>query len=73
MLSIVSFFCGITAPFGAYIGWNEKKAIDAGRRDPKNRGMAIAALVIGAIGTALLLLGVLFFILVIVLAAGSSA
>lgn len=47
VLSILGFFCCITAPIGAYLGYREKEAIDAGRRDPANRGKAVAALVIG--------------------------
>jgi len=47
VLSICGLFCCITAPIGAWIAYREKEAIDAGRRDPKNRGQAVAALVIG--------------------------
>lgn len=47
VLSVLGLFCCITAPIGAYIGYREKEAIDAGRRDPANRGKAVAALVIG--------------------------
>lgn len=49
VLSIAGLICCITAPIGAYIGYREKEAIDAGRRDPANRGKAVAALVIGSI------------------------
>jgi len=60
VLSISGFFCCITAPIGAYLGYREKEAIDAGLRDPNNRGKAVAALVIGlvffAITAAVLLL-----------------
>jgi len=49
VLSILGLFCCITAPIGAYMGYREKEAIDAGRRDPANRGKAVAALVIGVI------------------------
>lgn len=49
VLSVLGLFCCITAPIGAYIGYREKEAIDAGRRDPANRGKAVAALVIGLI------------------------
>lgn len=47
VLSICGLFCCITAPIGAWIAYREKEAIDAGRRDPKNRGQAVAAIVIG--------------------------
>lgn len=49
VLSVLGLVCCITAPIGAYIGYREKEAIDAGRRDPANRGKAVAALVIGLI------------------------
>ena len=49
VLSILGLFCFITAPFGIFIAYKEKVAIDEGRRDPSNRGQAIAAIVIGAV------------------------
>ena len=49
VLSIAGLLCCVTAPIGAYIGYREKEAIDAGRRDPANRGKAVAAIVIGLI------------------------
>jgi hypothetical protein len=64
VLSICGLFCCITAPIGAWIAYREKEAIDAGRRDPKNRGQAVAALVIGlslfviTAGGLLLILGI---------------
>lgn len=73
VLSIVGFFCGITAPFGLWFGWKERTAIDAGRRNPANRGQAIAAIVIGAITTAIAILIVAFFLLIVVAASASSA
>ncbi len=68
VLSIVGFFCCLTAPVGAFLGWQEKNAIDAGRRDPSKRGQAMAALIIGLVFTVLAVLGVLFFV-----AVGSTA
>jgi len=64
VLSIVGFFCCITAPFGTYLGWAEKKGIDEGRRDPSNRGVAIAAMVIGGLTIGLTVLAVLFVLVV---------
>jgi len=58
VLAILGFFCLVTAPVGAMIGLNEKKAIDAGRRDPKNRGTAKAAMIIGFALSALLVVGI---------------
>jgi hypothetical protein len=57
VLSILGFFCCITAPIGAFVAYREKEAIDAGRRDPANRGTAVAALVIGLSLFALIALG----------------
>ena len=65
VLSIVgALLCCLTAPVGAYLGYVEKNAIDAGRRDPANRGQAMGAFVVGLIVTGLYVLGFLFFILV---------
>lgn len=47
VLSILGLFCCLTAPVGVFLAYREKGAIDAGRRDPKNRSQAVAALVIG--------------------------
>jgi uncharacterized membrane protein YjgN (DUF898 family) len=62
--------CGILAPFAWSIGNTEIRAIDAGRRDPANRGTASAGRILGIIGTVLLILGVLalvaFILLVVV-------
>ncbi len=51
--------CNILAPFAWVIGNNEVNAIDAGRRNPSNRGMAQAGKILGIIGTVLLIIGVL--------------
>ena len=58
VFSILGLFCFITAPVGAFLGYREKVAIDEGRRDPANRGKAVAAIVIGL----LFAVGGLFFI-----------
>lgn len=51
--------CQILGPFAWYLGNKEVDAIDAGRRPPENRGMAVAGRVLGIIGTVLLGLGLL--------------
>ena len=51
VLAIVGIFCFITAQIGVFMGFKEKAAIDEGRRDPANRGKAIAAIVIGLLIT----------------------
>ena len=52
----------LLAPFAWWLGGKEKRAIDEGRRDPANRGLAVAGWVLGIIGTVLLGLYVLFAI-----------
>lgn len=51
VLSILGLFCCLTAPVGAFLAYRERGAIDDGRRDPKNRGQTVAALVIGLVIT----------------------
>lgn len=69
VLSIIGFFIPLLGPPGLILGFLEKKAIDDGRRDPKNRGVAIAAIVIGILTT----LWLLFFVLILVVAIAASA
>lgn len=61
--------CGPLAIAGTVFAYQEKEAIDAGRRDPSKRGMAVAALIIG--GLALLLWGALLILVLIGSAAGA--
>ncbi len=62
--------CSVLAPIAWYMGNEEVRAIDAGRRDPANRGTANAGRILGIIGTVLAAIGI---ILVIVLVAGGSS
>ena len=57
--------CSILAPIAWYMGNEEVRAIDAGRRDPTNRGTANAGRILGIEGTVLMGLGIilLFFLL----------
>lgn len=49
-LSILGFFCcAITAIVGLVMGRNEMKAIDEGRIDPRSRGVAQAAFIVGIV------------------------
>ena len=54
------------------MGNTERKAIDEGRRDPANRGKAMAALIIGAIIGVLTILFILGIILLFVLGGASA-
>lgn len=68
--------CGIIAPFAWSIGNTEVNAIDAGKRDPANRGMGQAGKILGIIGTVLLGIGIvvgfMFLFIGIFVAASSS-
>jgi hypothetical protein len=63
------------APFAWVIGRKEVRAVDDGRRDPANRGVALAGQIMGIIGTVLLVLGVvaLIVLIVVVAAIGSTS
>jgi len=66
-LALVFGIVGVTvfsilAPFAWWIGLKEKRAIDAGRRDPANRGQAVAGYILGIVGTVLLGIGLLVLI-----------
>jgi len=64
--------CGIIAPFAWAIGSTEVRAIDEGRRNPSNRGMAQAGKILGIIGTVLIALGVALVIVILLFAAVAS-
>jgi len=48
--------CCILAPFALFMGRAEVKAIDAGIGARENRGMALAGMILGIIGTVFLVL-----------------
>ena len=64
--------CGPAAIIGGVMGNTERKAIEEGRRDPANKGMATAAFVIGIISAVLTALVILFVIVVFVFAAAGA-
>ena len=57
--------CGILGPFAWHIGHQEITAIDAGRREPGNRGTAQAGRVLGIISSLILALGAVFLLVVV--------
>ena len=63
-----STMAAIAAPVAWYMGNAEVVAIDAGRRDPSNRGTAKAAKIIGIVGTVLAVLGIIGYGVLVVLA-----
>jgi hypothetical protein len=71
VLALVLAIVGLVAfqiicPVAWVLANRELKGIDQGRRNPTNRGLAVAAKVIGIIGTALLVLVVLFLVVAFV-------
>jgi len=65
--------CGFAAPFAWSIGGKALKEIDASQGILGGRGQAQAGKILGIIGTVLLVLGVLAFVLIMLLAiAGAS-
>lgn len=65
ILSIV--LCQLLGPFAWKIGHDELKAINVGRRPVANQGLAQAGKVCGIVGTSLLGLVILFFLLWLIL------
>lgn len=65
----------LVAPFAWVVGAREVRAIDEGRRDPRNRGLGQAGMVLGIIGTVILGLAVVIGViaLVVLIVAGTSA
>lgn len=54
--------CNLAAPFAFFMGRNEVKAIDAGQGARENRGMALAGMILGIIGSVLLVLGLIWIV-----------
>lgn len=74
VLGILSLVvCGILAPFAWNIGNKELAGIEAGRRDPANRGVAQAGWILGIIGTVLLGLGLAVLVVLAAVAIVASA
>jgi hypothetical protein len=71
VFSILGFFCcQLLCIAGWYTGSQELKGIRAGRRDPSNKGTATAGMVIGIVGTLLMVVVVLFY--AVFIAAGTT-
>jgi hypothetical protein len=67
ILGIVGIFLvQLAAPFAWWLGGKEVKAIEAGRRDPANRGQAKAGQILGLIGTILWILTTLLIIIIFI-------
>lgn len=74
IVGIISIFCcGIVlAPFAIYRGAKAKRLIDENGIGQEHRGMAVAGFIIGIIALALNVLGIIFYILMAVLAAANQ-
>jgi len=55
--------CGFLAPVAWYLGQNELRAIRLGQASAAGEGMAMAGKILGMIGTALLIVGLIFGLL----------
>jgi hypothetical protein len=55
------------APFAWVIADREIRAVDAGLRNPSNRGLAVVGKIMGIIGTIFLILGIVILVVVIIL------
>ena len=64
--------CGLLCIPGFVMGRREVQAIDAGRINPSQRGVAMAAQIVGGIGIAFLALGVLYLVVVFGFLASSA-
>lgn len=68
--------CGfliLLSPAAWIVGQKEITAIDAGRRDPTNRGQANAGRIMGIIGTVLLILAILAIVVILaIISTGTS-
>lgn len=52
--------CGLLAPVAWYMGRKEVQAVDAGLSSQENRGMAMAGMILGIVGSVLLILTLLW-------------
>lgn len=74
VLGIISLvICGLLGPVAWVMGNKEIEAIDAGRRPPENRQTANIGRILGMIASALIVLGILFFIVALAIGGFASA
>ena len=61
ILGIVGIVCcQLAAPVAWYLGRAEIKLVDAGQSARENRGMAMAGMILGIVGTVLLILSLIW-------------
>ena len=66
LFGILGLLVGFLSPFGWYLGRKEMKAIDAGLRDPTNRGTAKAGMILGIVGTGFIVLAIALFVVIVI-------
>lgn len=64
--------CCICAPIAWWMGSAELAAMDAGQVSSENRQLAMIGKILGMVGTAFIVLGVLFYVLMFALAGGAA-
>ncbi len=74
VVGIISIFCCgiILAPFAIYRGNKAKRLIDESGVGQEHRGLAVAGFIIGIVALVLNIIGLLFYILVILMAAAQQ-
>jgi len=65
-LGVLGLLVGFLSPFGWYLGRKEMKAIDAGLRDPTNRGTAKAGMILGIIGTVFIVFAIAVYVVIVI-------
>ncbi|MFL6052968.1 MAG: DUF4190 domain-containing protein [Actinoallomurus sp.] len=64
--------CGLLAPIALFMGLSAKRRIRESGGYIGGDGQATAGVILGAIGTALIVLGLVFFAVILIAAAASS-
>lgn len=60
-------FCQLCAPVAWLMGKKDLQQMDAGQMDPEGKGMTQAGMYMGMVGTVLIVLGLIGFVLFLVL------
>lgn len=71
ILSIV--VCAPLGPFAWLMGQGDLKKIKSGVMDPEGRGLTLAGMICGIVGTVFLALTLLYIVLIVVLGVGVAA
>jgi len=66
------FCCGPLSIAGLIMGHSEMKAIDQGLTAPASRGAAKAAFIVGIVGTSIMVVGIVVYVVLVGLVASSG-